>query len=470
MVRPQRSASRHDPGLGRLLYPLEALRLYWASRGAWSPAVSVMPGRILLISANRYEAPFPVFPLGLACLDRALRRAGHATAWLDRLADPESPAQAVAAFRPDYTGISLRNIDDVLIRQQQTFYGELQALCAEVRAAGGGPVILGGSGFSIFPREILAASGADYGIQGEGEVALVRLLAALETGGDLAGVPGLVYRRGTEIVLNPPCPTPAPPGPDWTSVPERLVRYYLQQSSMLCAQTQRGCPFHCAYCTYPLIEGSACRRRNPEAVVEEFGSLAARGAHYVFLVDSVFNIVPDHVVQVCEALIRKKIRLKWGCFLRPQGLNPDLMRLMARAGLAHVKFGSDSFCDEVLAAFDKRLTFADILAASEAAAAAHVEFCHFLICGGPGETEATLETTFANSQRLPGGVVMAMTGVRIYPGTTLARQVAPEATAETLLARRRLCSVISLSVGVLVNPRPCWRRPSPFPIGCLGGW
>jgi radical SAM superfamily enzyme YgiQ (UPF0313 family) len=205
---------------------------------------------------------------------------------------------------------------------------------------------------------------------------------------------------------------------------------------MLCAQTQRGCPFHCAYCTYPLIEGSACRRRNPEAVVEEFSSLAGRGAHYVFLVDSVFNIVPDHVVQVCEALIRKKNRLKWGCFLRPQGLNPDLMRLMARAGLAHVEFGSDSFCDEVLAAFDKRLTFADILAASEAAAAAHVEFCHFLICGGPGETEATLETTFANSQRLPGGVVMAMAGVRIYPGTTLARQVVPEATAETLLSPR----------------------------------
>jgi radical SAM superfamily enzyme YgiQ (UPF0313 family) len=395
-----------------------------------------MPGRVLLISANRYETPFPVFPLGLACLDHALRRAGHSTAWLDRLVDAQTPAEAVAAFRPDYTGISLRNVDDVLIRKQQTFHGELRSLCAEARAAGGGTIILGGSGFSIFPREILAATGADYGIQGEGEESLVQLLAALEGGGDPAAVPGLVYRRGAEIVINPPRRSPAPPGPDWAAVPPRLIRHYLEQSSMLCAQTQRGCPFHCAYCTYPLIEGPACRRRDPEAVAEEWSALEALGARYVFLVDSVFNITPDHVGEVCEALIRKNVRLKWGCFLRPREVTRDLMRLMARAGLAHVEFGSDSFCDEVLAAFDKRLTFADILEASEAAAAAHVEFCHFLICGGPGETEATLQTTFANSRRLPGGVVMAVAGVRIYPGTTLARRVTPDTPPETLLEPR----------------------------------
>jgi radical SAM superfamily enzyme YgiQ (UPF0313 family) len=96
------------------------------------------------------------------------------------------------------------------------------------------------------------------------------------------------------------------------------------------------------------------------------------------------------------------------------------MKLMARAGLAHVEFGADSFCDPVLAAYDKHLTFDDIVRSSELAREAGVEFCHFLICGGPGETSATLEATFQNSLRLQGAVIMAVVGMRVYPGTALA--------------------------------------------------
>ena len=86
-------------------------------------------------------------------------------------------------------------------------------------------------------------------------------------------------------------------------------------------------------------------------------------------------------------MLRRNVKISWGCFLRPQGLTPELMKLMARAGLAHIEFGSDSFCDEVLAAYQKDFTFDDILHSSELASREKVDFCHFLICGGPGETQ-----------------------------------------------------------------------------------
>jgi radical SAM superfamily enzyme YgiQ (UPF0313 family) len=111
--------------------------------------------------------------------------------------------------------------------------------------------------------------------------------------------------------------------------------------------------------------------------------------------------------------------MSWGCFLRPQGLTLELMQLMARAGLAHIEFGTDSFCDEVLAAYQKDFRFEDILQASESARQANVSWCHFLISGGPGETAETLQTGYRNSQRLNGGVIMAVVGMRIYPGTDL---------------------------------------------------
>ena len=119
---------------------------------------------------------------------------------------------------------------------------------------------------------------------------------------------------------------------------------------------------------------------------------------------------------VCEAILERQVKLSWGCFLRPQGLTSDLIKLMARAGLAHIEFGSDSFSDEVLAACQKDFTFDDIVQASEAAGEANVDFCHFLIAGGPGETRETLAHGFRNSQRLKAGAIMALVGMRNLSG------------------------------------------------------
>ena len=197
------------------------------------------------------------------------------------------------------------------------------------------------------------------------------------------------------------------------------VKYYLAKSSMLNVQTQRGCACECCYCTYPYLEGRHHRRRAPEAIADEFERLVRLGARYAFVVDSVFNSSPRHVIETCEAIIRRGVKLSWGCFLRPQGLTAEQMRLLARAGLTHIEFGTDSLCDPVLAAYGKRFTFDDVLASSELARAEKVDFCHFLIVGGPGETMDTLRTSFANSRRIEGGVFLALPGMRVYPGTPL---------------------------------------------------
>lgn len=378
-----------------------------------------MASQILLISANRCATPDPVFPLGLSHLNAALRRAGHGTRWLDWHANGQSLEQALAEQRPGFVGVSLRNIDDVLIRRRTTYFEELSGLCQTVRRLNPCPVILGGSGFSIFPERLLELSGADFGLRGEGEAGLVSLLAALETGRDPGAIPGLVYRRDGQIRANPPRAAAFDGDVEAADRPPPLVAHYLRSSGMLNVQTQRGCAHGCCYCTYPLIEGRTHRRRPPEAVADEFAQLQAAGVRYAFIVDSVFNSSPRHVLETCEAIRRRGLSLRWGCFLRPQGLTSELMRVMARAGLTHAEFGSDSFCDTVLAEYGKHFTFADVLLSSELARQAGIEVCHFLICGGPGETPETLRTSYENSRRLDGAVVMAVVGMRIYPGTQL---------------------------------------------------
>jgi len=413
-----------------------------------------MPSRILLVSANRCANPDPVFPLGLAYLNAALRRAGHETVWLDVLADAGHGADILDTCRPDFVGISLRNIDDVLIRKRETFFGDLVSLASEIRQNQKCPIVLGGSGFSIFPQRLLELAGADFGICGEGEAAFVSLINALEENRCPDTIPGLVFRQDGRVMINAPSTCSFDRELSDSDRPGSVASHYLRTTGVLNLQTQRGCGFRCCYCTYPLIEGRQHRRRPPELVAAEFKLLQRQGARYVSVVDSVFNSSPRHVTEVCEALLRLDVKLPWGCFLRPQGLTPELMKLMARAGLSHIEFGSDSFCDEVLASYHKDFTFDDILHSSVLAKRENVDYCHFLISGGPGETHATLRKGFQNSQQLNDAVILAVVGIRVYPGTPLferavregriradtdllppAYYLAPDLTAEAVFAQ-----------------------------------
>jgi L-fucose isomerase-like protein len=48
-----------------------------------------------------------------------------------------------------------------------------------------------------------------------------------------------------------------------------------------------------------------------------------------------------------------------------------------------------------------------------------IYFCHFMIIGGYGETEETINESFENSKRIENTVFFPFIGMRIYPGTVL---------------------------------------------------
>jgi hypothetical protein len=166
-----------------------------------APDFMLQPHHGLLISANRCTADFmpdppdPVFPLGLAHINAALRRAGHETRWLDRLSNADRLVDALREFQPDFVGISLRNIDDVLIRQREEFYDELAPFTATIRQHSRCPVVLGGSGFSIFPEKLLALTGATTASPAKATGQPGALVAALKNGGDFSPFPAWCIGR-----------------------------------------------------------------------------------------------------------------------------------------------------------------------------------------------------------------------------------------------------------------------------------
>ena len=400
--------------------------------------------RILLVSANREDQPHPVYPLALEYLAAALRAAGHEVRLLDvrkAAADGVAVGTAVRDAAPGLVGVSLRNVDNNQSVGTKYYLPDLLAVLAEIRQATAAPVVLGGSGYSLFPREILRLSGADAGVAGPGEAALVVLAGRVAAGAPLANgaaLPGLVWRQGGDVVATPPAPLEALPG-----APGRdgdLVPFYWREGGVLNLQVSRGCPWGCVYCTYPLLEGHRAVRRDVTAAVDEMQGLYERtGADHFFVVDSVFNADPARADAFADEILRRGLRVVWSAFFTPRGVTAEAARRWKASGLEGAEFGTDALCASTLRAYGKPFSVAEVLAASAACDAADLPYIHYLIFGGPGETRETLEETIDAALALPRAVHCAFVGMRIYPGTALAQRAVEEgilASGEDLLSPR----------------------------------
>ena len=377
--------------------------------------------KLLLISANRYANPYPVYPLGLSYLYSYLS---------ERLPDLEILSfdfnlngnddlkNLLISYKPDYTGLSLRNIDDVNFYTKESFVGGYKAIADIIKGSGIlTTFIIGGSAFSIYPGELFELLQPDYGITGEGEESLYRLLKSLETGIPDLGIQGLVCKKDGETKLN---------GRDvFIKTPElsfdpAMVQYYWQKSGMINIQTKRGCPFNCIYCTYPLIEGHNVRNLDPDRILHTLRDLYYHhNIDYYFFTDSVFNISNNFNIELAEKIIKSNMKIKWGAYFSPYNLSRDVLRLFAKAGLTHIEFGTESLSDTTLKAYGKHFDVDEVVRVSDYCNESNVYFCHFMIIGGYGETDQTVNESFENSKRIENTVFFPYVGMRIYPGTKL---------------------------------------------------
>lgn len=378
---------------------------------------------VLLISANRERSPYPVFPIGLAYLATPLAAAGHRLAALDlcfAVDHADAIVAALAESAPDAIVISLRNIDNVTFPTARSYLGDVREIVALCR--GKAPVIIGGSGFSLMPAEILAHLDADYGIAGEGEEVLPRLLACLAGKTNPAGLPGVICRGETAFLR--PRPVNLIGTPDRTLF---AVSRYQREGGMANVQTKRGCPFSCIYCTYPLIEGERTRLRPVAAIIEELRELKERfGVSYIYFVDDIFNYPVDFAESLCRAMIEERLGLSWSAFINPEFITPHLLQVMLEAGCDAVEFGTDSGSPLLLKNLGKSFTVEDVRSASRLCREFGVDFAHYLLFGGPGESRETVEESFALMDEIAPTAVITMTGIRIYPGTAIHRQALAE--------------------------------------------
>jgi anaerobic magnesium-protoporphyrin IX monomethyl ester cyclase len=340
-------------------------------------------------------------PLALGYLAAYLQQHGHRTTVIDglceRLSDADLAERCVGA---DLVGISCLS----------DYWPQTRELTRELKRRGL-RVVLGGPHVTFVPQKALRDSGADFVVVGEGEGALLELLAVLAESGRPEGVPGVATPKHPDPVQRELLPDlNALPFPDWDQCPPAgyppaphggVAKNY----PIAPITSSRGCPYACSFCSSPYLWQRKIRFRDPENVVAEIEHMVLRhGVREIHFEDDNLTLKRDHVAQICEGILRRGLEISWATpnGIRCDKVDADLLALMRRSGCYSVAFGIESANPEILRRCGKKTSIDTIDRAISLASQAGLITQGFFIFGLPGETEATIQETidFAAGSRL----------------------------------------------------------------------
>lgn len=299
--------------------------------------------------------------LGLMYISSALKAKGIETVLCDLgLGDeiPEADVFAVTGTTPQL-GAMLRIIADLYADQKR--------------------IVVGGCAATLDPQVFLDA-GAGVVVRGEGELALPDLLSHWPAEPTIVRAPHIMD-------LN------ALPFPDRSQA--WRYHYYITdrqggKHTATTLMTARGCPFRCGFCSHA-IWGNLYRARSAENVLAELRELKEAGWDSFHAFDDTLTIQPGRLKQICHGL--RPLGMTWRCFIRSDGVTPEILDAMTGAGCVEVGIGLESGSQKVLAAIDKGETVEQQRQAILAAKRAGLRTKCFVILGLPGEDWSTIQET-----------------------------------------------------------------------------
>jgi len=379
-------------------------------------------------------------PIGVDYIAGSASKAGINVELLD-LGMTDEPAEKMKNYfanrNPGLVGISFRNVDDCFWPSADWFVPGLKDTVQTIRGMTEAPIVIGGVGFSVFAESIVKYTGADFGIRGDGESAIVCLVQQLQGDQKFDVVPGLVWKEGGEIFSNQPA------WPDKISLATSRDfvdnRAYFNKGGQCGLETKRGCNRRCIYCADPLAKGAKLRLRDVREVADEAESLLARQIDVLHICDSEFNVPRSHALAVCEQFNNRRLgnRIRWYAYLATVPFDAELAEAMARAGCVGIDFTGDSACESMLQTYRQEHTREDLAEAVKLCRQNNITVMIDLLIGGPGETPQTVRETIEFIKHINPDCAGAALGIRVYPGTEMGNTVEEELQSGMNLNIRR---------------------------------
>jgi radical SAM superfamily enzyme YgiQ (UPF0313 family) len=382
--------------------------------------------KVLLIATNqaeRYMDRMVVrpLPIGLAYVAAHIDENRHRIKTLDLMFSEDANAdvtRTVESFQPDVVGLSMRNLDNQSYLNTVWHLPGIRKTVESIRAASPAKIVCGGTAFSILPEECLGYLGADMGLAGHATDTFGALVDRMERGDDYSDIPGLVYRKGDEIVRNEIGEASEFHNPPRLDLMD-ISRY--NKAGFGVGVVTKLAP------TYYPNRGSSdwnnlekWRIRPVDEVVSEIADLGEKHEiNKVFFIDSGFNIPVEFAKELCQSIVDSGLNVRWNSYIRTGNCDSELFDLMKRSGCSlaliaatggHDDAGGNKLADHL--GRTKELT--------AACRSAELPYTMSITFGDPGETKESVTRKLDFMREVDPAFATLRAGTRVLPNTALA--------------------------------------------------
>jgi hypothetical protein len=294
-----------------------------------------------------------------------------------------------------------------------------RGMCCEMadelrRRLPGITIFAGGPEATADPFGVLAGTGFDFLIAGEGEGPFAAVCARLSEGGAVCGIPGVATRTETGISL-----VPAVPFIDLDDIPSPWLSGVIDAGHYpgILWQLSRGCGFCCDFC-FDSRDRHGVRRFSLERVEEELLYFASQGVSQIFVLDSTFNQDQRRAKKILRMIARLAPQIHFHFEVRSEFIDREMAELFAGITCS-LQIGLQSADPQVLKQVGRTFRRDDFVSRSMLLNDSGAVFGFDLMYGLPGDTLAG----FRDSLDFALGLYpnhLDIFPLAILPGTALA--------------------------------------------------
>jgi radical SAM superfamily enzyme YgiQ (UPF0313 family) len=382
-----------------------------------------------------------LLPLELLQIAAAPAAQGYEIVLLDAMVEPDPLARVLEACE----GALLFASSCILGYQVQDGAEVARAVRARFPAL---PIVWGGWFPSVAPELYLRAGIADAVALGQGELAFLEIVQALECGAPLEGVPGLALWRDGQLLRT--AARPVVGFERFEPVPWQLLDFARYAQAQRAQERRRvrhrmplprawsgprppigfsffssfGCPTDCTFCCSPALTGRRWKAIPGAELADEVAALWQRfGFEALRFQDANWGVSEKRAGDFCERLLQLGVKLHWNATIEIESVqrySDAALDLLCDSGCSLLWLGAETATSAMQERIRKYIEPAHIPSALERLYRRGIVAGTFWIVGFPGESPDSMRATLREAARVKlrfPGSASEVYPFRAIPGT-----------------------------------------------------